>query len=51
MDRLLASRAPTAASVPLHQLITALKALQHFTEKDLGPALQFTVSFFDEDGD
>jgi predicted lipoprotein len=51
MDRLLASRAPTAASVPLHQLITALKALQHCTEKDLGPALQFTISFFDEDGD
>ncbi|MEO6854553.1 MAG: imelysin family protein [Rhodoferax sp.] len=51
MDRLLASRDPTAASGPLRQLIVALKDLQHFSEKDMGPALHFTVSFFDEDGD
>lgn len=51
MERLLASRDPAAASVPQRQLITALKELQHFAEKDLGPALQFTISFFDEDGD
>lgn len=51
LGRLLAQRQPTAASVPMAETIRALKALQHFTETELGQALQFTISFFDEDGD
>nr|WP_315429284.1 imelysin family protein [uncultured Albidiferax sp.] len=51
LGRLLAQRQPTAASVPMAETIRALKALQHFTETDLGHTLQFTINFFDEDGD
>ena len=51
LGRLLANRQPSAASVSMAETIRALKALQHFTETELGQALQFTISFFDEDGD
>ena len=51
LGRLLAQRQPTAASVPMAETIRALKALQHFTETELGHTLQFTINFFDEDGD
>lgn len=38
---------------PLHldATVVALKALQHFLEADVADALQYVISFFDEDGD